>query len=162
MLTLYQAEWGSYCHRVRQVQTELELTYTCVNVPLSRTHRAQVRELSGQQAVPVLKDGRKVIVGSQRDHRHLRRTPSSASTDAEDTRRLPVHRVVLELDVDPDEALAQGCAPRSLRSTSSILDETRPPRRSAATSAGRLRAAARSGDLGAGARGGDRPHCAGL
>ena len=90
MLTLYQAEWCPYCHRVRQVMTELELTYTCVNVPLARPDRAQVRELSGQEAVPVLKDGRKVIVGSSEIIAHLRRpirppttprgTPRSAST----------------------------------------------------------------------------------
>ena len=43
MLTLYQAEWCPYCHRVRQVLTELELTYTCVNVPLARAERTQVR-----------------------------------------------------------------------------------------------------------------------
>ena len=37
MLTLYQAEWCPACHRVRQVMTELGLTYTTVNVPSSAT-----------------------------------------------------------------------------------------------------------------------------
>ena len=32
MLTLYQVEWCPYCHRVRQVMTELGLTYITVNV----------------------------------------------------------------------------------------------------------------------------------
>ena len=72
MLTLYQAEWCPYCHRVRQVLTELGLTYTCVNVPVQRADRTQVRELSGQDVVPVLKDGRKVLVGSDEIVAHLR------------------------------------------------------------------------------------------
>ena len=47
MLTLYQAEWCPYCHRVRQVLTELELTYTCVNVPLAaRRPRSRYARLS--------------------------------------------------------------------------------------------------------------------
>jgi len=108
MLTLYQAEWCPYCHRVRQAMTELELTYTCVNVPLARPDRAQVREVSGQEAVPVLKDGRKVIVGSSEIIAHLRAT-YPAPDDAE----------------GPDEALAalrQALAAVDIR----ILDETRP------------------------------------
>ena len=32
MLTLYQLEWCPSCHGVRQVMTELGLTYTAVNV----------------------------------------------------------------------------------------------------------------------------------
>ncbi len=104
MLTLYQAEWCPFCHRVRQVLTELELTYSCVNVPLARADRAQVRELSGQEAVPVLKDGRKVIVGSAEIIAHLRATyppPPDAAAHAEVGR----YRVVLELDEEPAEAL---------------------------------------------------------
>jgi glutathione S-transferase len=105
MLTLYQAEWCPYCHRVRQVLTELELTYTCVNVPLHRAERTQVRELSGQEVVPVLKDGRKVIVGSNEIIAHLRaRYP--APDDAEGHAEVGRFRVVLELDEGPEEALA--------------------------------------------------------
>jgi len=105
MLTLYQAEWCPYCHRVRQVLTELELTYTCVNVPVQRAERTQMRELSGQDAVPVLKDGRKVIVGSDEIITHLRaRYP--APDDAEAHAEVGRFRVVLELDEGPEEALA--------------------------------------------------------
>jgi glutaredoxin len=39
MITLYQAEWCEYCHRVRQTLTELGLTYTAVNVPFDRSAR---------------------------------------------------------------------------------------------------------------------------
>ncbi|HUK77445.1 MAG TPA: glutathione S-transferase N-terminal domain-containing protein [Thermoleophilia bacterium] len=124
MLTLYQAEWCPYCHRVRQVMTELELTYTCVNVPLARPDRAQVRELSGQEAVPVLKDGRKVIVGSSEIVAHLRDT-YPVPDDAEGHAEVGLYRVIFELDVGPDEALAalrQALAAVDIR----ILDETRP------------------------------------
>jgi glutathione S-transferase len=105
MLTLYQAEWCPYCHRVRQVLTELGLTYTCVNVPVQRADRTQVRELSGQDVVPVLKDGRKVLVGSDEIVAHLRAgypPPADAEAHAEVGR----FRVVLELDEGPEEALA--------------------------------------------------------
>ena len=42
MLTLYQAEWCPSCHTVRQVLTELGLTYVTVNVAASRDERADV------------------------------------------------------------------------------------------------------------------------
>jgi glutathione S-transferase len=87
------------------VLTELELTYTCVNVPVQRAERTQMRELSGQDAVPVLKDGRKVIVGSDEIITHLRdRYP--APDDAEAHAEVGRFRVVLELDEGPEEALA--------------------------------------------------------
>jgi len=124
MLTLYQAEWCPFCHRVRQVLTELELTYTCVNVPLQRGDRAQVRELSGQEVVPVLKDGRKVIVGSDDIIAHLRAT-YPAPDDADGHAEVGLFRVILELEVGPDEALAalrQALAAVDIR----ILSETRP------------------------------------
>ena len=105
MLTLYQAEWCPYCHRVRQVLTELELTYTCVNVPLARTERTQVLELSGQDVVPVLKDGRKVVVGSDEIIAHLQ-AGYPAPADAEAHAEVGRYRVVFELDVGPEEALA--------------------------------------------------------
>ena len=105
MLTLYQAEWCPYCHRVRQVLTELELTYTCVNVPLQRADRTKLRELSGQEVVPVLKDGRKVVVGSDEIIAHLR-AGYPAPVDVEGHAEVGRFRVVLELDTEPEEALA--------------------------------------------------------
>ena len=105
MLTLYQAEWCPFCHRVRQVLTELELTYTCVNVPVQRAERTQLRELSGQDVVPVLKDGRKVVVGSDAIIAHLL-AAHPAPADAEDHAELGRYRVVLELDEGPEETLA--------------------------------------------------------
>jgi len=104
MLTLYQTEWCPYCHRVRQVLTELELTYTCVNVAVQRDRREQVREVSGQEAVPVLKDGRKVVVGSDAIISHLRSTYPPPD-DADDHAEIGLYRVVLRFDESPDETL---------------------------------------------------------
>jgi glutathione S-transferase len=105
MLTLFQTEWCPYCHRVRQVLTELELTYTCVNVPLQRDQRERVREVSGQEAVPVLKDGRTVIVGSEAIIAHLR-AAYAAPADAEDHAEIGRFRLVLRFDETPEETLA--------------------------------------------------------
>jgi glutaredoxin len=57
MLKLYQVEWCPYCHRVRQVMTELGLTYECVNVQADRDEREELAAVSGQEGVPVLVDG---------------------------------------------------------------------------------------------------------
>jgi glutaredoxin len=74
MITLYQAEWCPWCHRVRQALTELGLTYTNVNVSLKREDRAEVVRVSGQETVPVLKDGRRVISDSEEILAYLRAT----------------------------------------------------------------------------------------
>jgi glutathione S-transferase len=105
MLTLYQAEWCPYCHRVRQVLTELELTYTCVNVPLRHDQRERVREVSGQEAVPVLKDGRKVVVGSDAIMAHLR-AAYAPPADADDHAEVGRFRLVLRFDETTEEVLA--------------------------------------------------------
>ncbi|GEM_PF-386510 len=73
-LTLYQTEWCAYSHRVRQVMTELCITYTCVNVAPSKEGRAMLLEVSGQDQVPVLTDGGLAIVGSDAIIAHLRST----------------------------------------------------------------------------------------
>jgi len=64
MLTLYQVEWCPSCHRVRQVMTELGLTYVTVNVQADRDERADVLAVSDQSGVPVLQDGDKVFSDS--------------------------------------------------------------------------------------------------
>jgi glutaredoxin len=64
MITLYQVEWCPYCHRVREALTELGLDYETVNVPAGRSARTEVIELSGQDRVPVIKDGDLVIADS--------------------------------------------------------------------------------------------------
>ena len=60
MITLYQSEWCFYSHRVRQVLTELGLTYTTVNVPAAREDRVELMAIAGQDTAPVLTDGDKI------------------------------------------------------------------------------------------------------
>ena len=60
-LVLYQAEWCSYCVRVRKVMTELLLDYQIVNVPHSHAERSEVKAVSNQTSIPVLVDGDVVL-----------------------------------------------------------------------------------------------------
>ena len=46
-VVLYQAEWCSYCARVRSVMTDLLLDYKIVNVPESHAQRGALKELFG-------------------------------------------------------------------------------------------------------------------
>jgi len=74
MLTLYQVEWCPSCHRVRQVMTELGLTYLTVNVQAERNERADVLAVSDQTSVPTLQDGDKVFSDSDEILEYLRGT----------------------------------------------------------------------------------------
>ena len=74
MITLYQAEWCAYCHRVRQVLTELGLSYTIVNVPAANEDRAELMAIAGQDSVPVLTDGDRVYGDSDEIIEYLRTT----------------------------------------------------------------------------------------
>jgi glutathione S-transferase len=125
MLTLYQAEWCPYCHRVRQVMTELGLTYTNVNVEARREDRVQVTELSGQRLIPVLKDEDTIIAGSGEIIAYLRqRFPSPA--DAEAHAEIGRYRVVLESDEQPEELLERlrdVFAEHGIRILSEVRDE---------------------------------------
>jgi glutathione S-transferase len=106
MITLYQVEWCPYCHRVRQTLTELGLTYTAVNVPFDRSGRHELVEVSGQEGVPVLVDGEKVLTTSADIVDHLRATYPAAA-DAEQHAAMGGFRWVLVLDTTPAKALAK-------------------------------------------------------
>ena len=54
MLTLYQAEWCPNSHRVRQRLTELGLPYVAMQVEPRPEDRDELREASGDDAIPVL------------------------------------------------------------------------------------------------------------
>ena len=56
-IVLYQAEWCSYCARVRAKLTDLLLDYRVVNVPADHSQRTIVKQLSGQTGIPVMVDG---------------------------------------------------------------------------------------------------------
>jgi glutathione S-transferase len=54
MLTLYQTEWCPYSHQVRQRLTELGIDYAAKQVPAERDDRAELREATGADRVPIL------------------------------------------------------------------------------------------------------------
>ncbi len=64
MMKLYQAEWCPFSHRVRAKLTELGVEYEAVNVAASADKRTELRELTGEPAIPVLVDGEKIISDS--------------------------------------------------------------------------------------------------
>ena len=69
MITLYQTEWCFYSHRVRQVLTELGLTYTAVNVPAAREDRVELLAVAGQDGVARTRRRRQDLRRLGRDHR---------------------------------------------------------------------------------------------
>jgi glutathione S-transferase len=54
VLTLYQTEWCPYSHQVRERLTELGIDYVAKQVPAERDDRAELREATGADCVPVL------------------------------------------------------------------------------------------------------------
>jgi glutaredoxin len=103
VLTLYQVEWCPHCHRVRQVLTELGLTFTSVNVPARREERADLIALSGEAAVPVLQDGDCVVAHSDDIIVYLRQSyPEPA--DADEHRAKAAYRNTALCDLEPPAA----------------------------------------------------------
>jgi Glutaredoxin and related proteins len=60
-LVLYSLEACPECTAIREKLAELELTYVCVNVSPAKAKRDQLRRLTGQDSVPVLVDGDKIL-----------------------------------------------------------------------------------------------------
>jgi glutathione S-transferase len=54
MLTLYQTEWCPYSHQVRQRLTELGIDYIVRQVAAQREDRAELRQATGADRVPIL------------------------------------------------------------------------------------------------------------
>ncbi len=106
MLTLYQVEWCASCHRVRQVLTELGLTYISVNVPLRPDERAEVIAVSGQDRVPVLQDGDRILIDSSAIVEHLRGTYPAAA-DAAAHAEMGSWRLTRKLSISPHAAFTQ-------------------------------------------------------
>ena len=106
MITLYQSEWCFYSHRVRQVLTELGLTYTAVNVPAAREDRVELLAIAGQDSAPVLVDGDKIYVDSDGIIEYLRAT-YPAPEDAEEHAALGAWRAVRGISLPPRAALAR-------------------------------------------------------
>ncbi len=60
-IVLYQAEWCTYCARVREALTDLLLDYKVVNVPADHAKRTGMHEIFGTTGVPSMVDGDVVI-----------------------------------------------------------------------------------------------------
>ncbi len=56
MLTLYQAEWCPFSHRVRMRLTELGVPFVARQVEADNAERDEVRRISGDDHIPVLVD----------------------------------------------------------------------------------------------------------
>lgn len=56
-IVLYQAEWCTYCARVRAAMTDMLLDYTIVNVPHEHSQRTALKELFGVTGIPSMVDG---------------------------------------------------------------------------------------------------------
>jgi glutathione S-transferase len=106
MIRLYQVEWCPWCHSVREVLTELGITYINVNVPAERDDRAEVIEVSGQPGIPVLQDGDKVFSTSDEIIEYLRDTYPEAE-DAESHAESAYWRLATLTDLAPAQALAR-------------------------------------------------------
>jgi glutaredoxin len=106
MLTLYQLEWCPACHRVRQVMTELGLTYLTVNVQADHDARTDVLAVSDQTGVPVLQDGDKVFSDSDEILEYLRGA-HPAPVDAREHAAAGAWRAAVGLSLAPRAALAR-------------------------------------------------------
>ncbi len=106
MPTLYQLEWCPECHRVRQVMTELGLSYELINVSADRDERDAVVAASGQEAVPVLVDGEGVFIHAEAIIDHLKADYPLKPDTAEHASR-GRFRIVVKLDSTPVESLAR-------------------------------------------------------
>jgi len=106
MLTLYQAEWCPYCHRVRQALTEFGLTYLTVNVAAGREERAELLAIADQDGVPVLVDGDKIYGDSDEIIEYLRATYPKPE-DAEEHAALGAWRAAGAVSLAPRAALAR-------------------------------------------------------
>jgi glutathione S-transferase len=64
-LELWQTEWCPASHRVRQRLTELGLTYTTRQVPVTREARDELRATTGAGEIPVLVHDGQSVCGEQ-------------------------------------------------------------------------------------------------
>ena len=62
-MELYQAEWCPHSHRVRQRLTELGLEFVAKQVPAEPAERDEMRRAVGDDSIPVLVDGDRIVRG---------------------------------------------------------------------------------------------------
>lgn len=81
-MKLYSLTGCPYCMRVKAQLKRLGLSYEEIKVPRFRGFRRQVQRLSGQNRVPVLVDGEKVIADSVVICNYLAQQYGSKTRDA--------------------------------------------------------------------------------
>ncbi len=64
-LELWQTEWCPWSHLVRQRLTELGLSCLMHPVPPDRADRGELVAITGQDSIPVLRLGDRIISGSE-------------------------------------------------------------------------------------------------
>ena len=106
MITFYQLEWCPSCHTIRQLLTELGLTYTTVNVAADPDARPDVVAISGKRGVPVLQDGDRVLGDTGEILDYLRATYPAAE-DAPAHARRGAWRMSHKVSLPPRAALAR-------------------------------------------------------
>ena len=71
MLVLFQRETCPYCKPVRELLTELGVSYLNVNVPKPRDERHDLIRTTGSKFIPALVDGAVVLPGRLEDNSHV-------------------------------------------------------------------------------------------
>jgi glutathione S-transferase len=62
---LYQAEWCPHSHRVRQRLTELGIAFIARQVAAVPSARDRMRRVVGDDSIPVLVDGERILYGDE-------------------------------------------------------------------------------------------------
>lgn len=71
MITLYQREGCPFCKPVRQLLTDLNVSYVNINVVKPRDERHELIEATGAHFIPALIDGDTVLAGRLEDNTHV-------------------------------------------------------------------------------------------
>lgn len=71
MMTLFQREGCPYCQPVRQLLTDLNVSYINMNVVKPREERHELIAQTGSKFIPALLDGDVVIPGKLEDNQDI-------------------------------------------------------------------------------------------
>jgi glutaredoxin 3 len=107
MIKLYQAEWCPFSHRIRAKLTEFGIDYEAVNVSASAEERAELKEITGNSAIPVLADGEKVFSDSSEIFSYLEEEYETVPEELELHQRELSPTIYGTLPFGIDEAVAR-------------------------------------------------------
>jgi glutaredoxin len=106
-VTLYQAEWCPYSHRVRHMLCVHGVRYLCVNVPEPQDQREELEQISGQRSIPTLViDGHAYTSGSEIAQVIAEKFPANAERIAAHERK-SAPTVAARLDTGNIDELAE-------------------------------------------------------